>query len=61
MPSNTNTDRLEDHLHKNLIRLLTQLELIVKLRQVLTLLEQMDEEEEEPTAELYSSKINNGR
>lgn len=61
MPSNTNTDRLEDHLHKNLTRLLTQLELIVKLRQVLTLLEQMDEEEEEPTAELYSSKINNGR
>lgn len=60
MPSNTNTDRLEDHLHKNLTRLLTQLELIVKLRQVLTLLEQMDEEEE-PTAELYSSKINNGR
>lgn len=58
MPSNTNTDRLEDHLHKNLTRLLTQLELIVKLRQVLTLLEQMDEE---PTAELYSSKINNGR
>lgn len=61
MPSNTNTDRLEDHLHKNLTRLLTQLELIVKLRQVLTLLEQMDEEEEEPTVELYSSKINNGR
>lgn len=58
MPSNTNTDRLEDHLHRNLIQLLTQLELIVKLRQVLTLLEQMDEE---PTAELYSSKINNGR
>lgn len=69
MPSNTDTGRLED-LHRNLIQLFTQLELMVKsdirrlqkladiLRRVLTQLELMDEE---PAAKLYSSKINNGR